>query len=102
MINDIGTSQFDISTLDIYDLGFRCNWLLLLCTFCFLIIFHKLSWQVNNEPSVGENAFVWLGSLVPLVADVANGRFTYESLTATTGLRLHFPAYDMFLKEMAK
>ncbi|KAG4915693.1 hypothetical protein JHK87_053250 [Glycine soja] len=57
---------------------------------------------VNNEPNVGEDAFVWLGSLVPLVADVANGRFTFESLTAPTGNRLHFPAYDMFLKEMDK
>ncbi|AES80902.2 DUF639 family protein [Medicago truncatula] len=57
---------------------------------------------VTNEPTVGEDAFVWLGSLVPLVADVANGRFTFESLTAPTGLRLHFPAYDMFLKEMDK
>ncbi|XP_057440561.1 uncharacterized protein LOC130732555 [Lotus japonicus] len=57
---------------------------------------------VNNDPNVGEDAFVWLGSLVPLVADVANGRFTFETLTAPTGLRLHFPAYDMFLKEMDK
>jgi hypothetical protein len=68
----------------------------------FLIIFHKQSHQVSNEPTVGEDAFVWLGSLVPLVSDVANGRFTFETLTATTGLRLHFPAYDMFLKEMEK
>ncbi|KAJ1409103.1 hypothetical protein SESBI_22994 [Sesbania bispinosa] len=57
---------------------------------------------VTNDPTVGEDAFVWLGSLVPLVADVANGRFTFESLTAPTGFRLHFPAYDMFLKEMDK
>ncbi|KAE9599654.1 hypothetical protein Lal_00046332 [Lupinus albus] len=57
---------------------------------------------VTNEPSIGEDAFVWLGSLVPLVSDVANGRFTFETLTATTGFRLHFPAYDMFLKEMDK
>ncbi|XP_045797589.1 uncharacterized protein LOC123891735 [Trifolium pratense] len=57
---------------------------------------------VSNDPTVGEDAFVWLGSLVPLVADVANGRFTFETLTASTGLRLHFPAYDMFLKEMEK
>ncbi|CAJ2672035.1 unnamed protein product [Trifolium pratense] len=57
---------------------------------------------VSNDPTVGEDAFVWLGSLVPLVADVANGRFTFETLTAPTGLRLHFPAYNMFLKEMEK
>ncbi|CAK8542877.1 unnamed protein product [Lathyrus sativus] len=57
---------------------------------------------VTNEPSVGEDAFVWLGSLVPLAADVTNGRFTFESLTAPTGFQLHFPAYDMFLKEMSK
>ncbi|KAH9784590.1 ArgH [Citrus sinensis] len=57
---------------------------------------------VNNEPSVGEDAFVWMGSLVPLVSDVINGRFTYEILTAPTGNRLHSPAYDIFLKEMDK
>ncbi|RDX64544.1 hypothetical protein CR513_56886 [Mucuna pruriens] len=57
---------------------------------------------VNNEPNVGEDAFVWLGSLVPLVSDVANGRFTFETLTASTGHRLHFPAYDLFLKEVNK
>ncbi|XP_020207110.1 uncharacterized protein LOC109792139 [Cajanus cajan] len=57
---------------------------------------------VNDEPNVGEDAFVWLGSLVPLVADVANGRFTFETLTAPTGFRLHFPAYDLFLKEIDK
>ncbi|KAL9668259.1 hypothetical protein QQ045_002638 [Rhodiola kirilowii] len=57
---------------------------------------------VNNEPNVGEDAFVWLGSLVPLVADVVNGRFTFETLTASTANRLHFPAYDRFLKEVDK
>ncbi|TYJ24146.1 hypothetical protein E1A91_A08G241100v1 [Gossypium mustelinum] len=55
---------------------------------------------VNDEPSVGEDAFVWLGSLVPLVADIVNGRFTFETLTAPTGNRLFFPAYDKFLKEI--
>ncbi|CAB4285861.1 unnamed protein product [Prunus armeniaca] len=55
---------------------------------------------VDNEQDVGEDAFVWLGSLVPLVADVVNGRFTFETLTAPTGNRLHFPAYDKFLKEI--
>lgn len=58
--------------------------------------------QVNNEPSVGEDAFVWFGSLVPLVTDVVNGRFTFETLTASTRNRLHFPAYDKFLKEIDK
>ncbi|KAI4350325.1 hypothetical protein L6164_004791 [Bauhinia variegata] len=57
---------------------------------------------VTNEPTVGEDSFVWLGSLFPLVADVANGRFTFETLTAPTGYRLHFPAFDMFLKEINK
>nr|POF09338.1 hypothetical protein CFP56_12831 [Quercus suber] len=57
---------------------------------------------VDNEPNVGEDAFAWLGSLVPLVADPVNGRFTFETLTAPTGNRLHFPAYDKFLKEIDK
>ncbi|XP_031254166.1 uncharacterized protein LOC116112118 [Pistacia vera] len=57
---------------------------------------------VDSKQSVGEDAFVWLGSLVPLVADVVNGRFTFEALTAATGYRLHFPAYDIFLKEIDK
>ncbi|KAF5735171.1 hypothetical protein HS088_TW15G00671 [Tripterygium wilfordii] len=57
---------------------------------------------VDNEQSVGEDAFVWLVSLVPLAADVVNGRFMFETLTATTCYQLHFPAYDMFLKEIDK
>ncbi|XP_071728708.1 uncharacterized protein [Rutidosis leptorrhynchoides] len=57
---------------------------------------------VNNKPSVGEHAFVWLGSLVPLVADFINGKFTFETLTSSTEGRLHFPAYDKFLQEIDK
>ncbi|XP_062113593.1 uncharacterized protein LOC133824653 [Humulus lupulus] len=57
---------------------------------------------VDNEPSVGEDAFVWFGSLVVLVTDVVNGGFTFEALTASTRNRLHFPAYDKFLKEIDK
>ncbi|XP_022718846.1 uncharacterized protein LOC111277017 isoform X2 [Durio zibethinus] len=55
---------------------------------------------VNDEPSVEEDAFVWLSSLVPLVADLINGRFTFETLTAPTGNQLFFPAYDKFIKEI--
>lgn len=61
-----------------------------------------LCWQINDEPSVGEDAFVWLAALVPFAADVVNGRFTFETLTAPTGNRLFFPAYDKFLKEISK
>ncbi|XAR64865.1 hypothetical protein NMG60_11008747 [Bertholletia excelsa] len=57
---------------------------------------------VDHEPSVTEDAFVWLGSLVPLVVDMVNGRFTFETLTASTANRLHFPAYDKYLKEIDK
>lgn len=57
---------------------------------------------VEHEPSVGEDAFVWFATLVPLIADVVNGRFTFERLTETTRNRLHFPAYDKFLKEIDK
>ncbi|KAJ0982575.1 hypothetical protein J5N97_010830 [Dioscorea zingiberensis] len=57
---------------------------------------------VNEEGSVGEDAFVWMVSLFPLAADVVNARFTFEALTAPTAGRLHFPAYDRFLKEMDK
>ncbi|KAG1333930.1 hypothetical protein COCNU_03G000490 [Cocos nucifera] len=57
---------------------------------------------VNEERSIGEDAFVWLASLLPLVADVVNARFTFETLTAMTASQLHFPAYDRFLKEMDK
>ncbi|KAL2553908.1 Plant protein of unknown function [Forsythia ovata] len=57
---------------------------------------------VDHESSVGEEAYVWLATLVPLVADVVNGRFTFETLTAPTANLLHFPAYDQFLKEINK
>jgi hypothetical protein len=45
---------------------------------------------------------VWFGSVFPLACDVVNARFTFEALTATTANRLHYPAYDRFLKEMDK
>ncbi|XP_022966210.1 uncharacterized protein LOC111465949 [Cucurbita maxima] len=57
---------------------------------------------VDDDPDVGEDAFVWLGTLVPLVSDLVNTRSTFETLTAPTGHRLHFPAYDKFLKEIEK
>ncbi|CAN6321395.1 unnamed protein product [Urochloa humidicola] len=57
---------------------------------------------VNEEPTVGEEAYVWFGSVFPLACDVVNARFTFEALTATTANRLHYPAYDRFLKEMDK
>lgn len=63
------------------------------CNFC---------WQVDHESSVGEEAYVWLATFLPLVADVINGRFTFETLTAPTANQLHFPAYDQFLKEINK
>ncbi|XP_022842828.1 uncharacterized protein LOC111366320 isoform X2 [Olea europaea var. sylvestris] len=57
---------------------------------------------VDHESSVGEEAYVWLATFLPLVADVINGRFTFETLTAPTANQLHFPAYDQFLKEINK
>ncbi|XP_051150624.1 uncharacterized protein LOC127265021 isoform X2 [Andrographis paniculata] len=57
---------------------------------------------VDGEPSVGADAFVWLAITVPLVVDTVNGRFTFETLTSPTGNRLHYPAYDKFLKEIHK
>ncbi|XP_033145362.1 uncharacterized protein LOC103864292 [Brassica rapa] len=56
----------------------------------------------DHEPSVGEDAFVYLASIIPLHVDVINGRYTFETLTAPTGHQLHFPAYDMFVKEILK
>lgn len=58
--------------------------------------------KVNEERGVGEEAFVWLASMFPLVADVTNARFTFETLTAPTASKLHYPAYDRFLKEIDK
>ncbi|KAM0944124.1 hypothetical protein DsansV1_C12g0116161 [Dioscorea sansibarensis] len=57
---------------------------------------------VDEEKSVGEDAFVWLASLLPVVADVVNVRFAFEAMTASTANRLHFPAYDRYLKEIHK
>ncbi|CAH9081414.1 unnamed protein product [Cuscuta europaea] len=57
---------------------------------------------VDHEPSVTEDAFVWLATLVPVIADVVNARFTFETLTAPSGCKLHYPAYNMFLKQIDK
>ncbi|CAN8314684.1 unnamed protein product [Cochlearia groenlandica] len=56
----------------------------------------------DHEPSVGEDAFVYLGSIVSLHVDIINGRYTFETLTAPTAHQLYFPAYDMFVKEILK
>ncbi|XP_075089461.1 uncharacterized protein LOC107816105 [Nicotiana tabacum] len=61
-----------------------------------------LPFLVSHKPSAGEDAFLWLSTIVHLVADVVNGRFTFETLTAPTENRLHFPAYNLFLKEIIK
>ncbi|VFQ84480.1 unnamed protein product [Cuscuta campestris] len=57
---------------------------------------------VDEEPSVGEDAFVWLATLIPVAADVVNARFTFETLTASSGSTLHYPAYNVFLKQIDK
>ncbi|KAL8152415.1 hypothetical protein V2J09_010175, partial [Rumex salicifolius] len=57
---------------------------------------------VDHEPGVQEDSFVWFASLFPLCGDVVNARSTFETLTSTTAYRLHFPAYDKFLKEIEK
>ncbi|XP_059308739.1 uncharacterized protein LOC132059914 isoform X1 [Lycium ferocissimum] len=61
-----------------------------------------LPFLVNHKPSVGEDAFLWLATLVNLAADFVNGRCTFETLTAPTENRLHFPSYNIFLKEIIK
>ncbi|WMV22816.1 hypothetical protein MTR67_016201 [Solanum verrucosum] len=61
-----------------------------------------LPFLVDHKPSVGEHAFLWLATLVNLVGDFVNGRCTFETLTAPTENRLHFPAYNIFLKEIIK
>ncbi|KAE8699222.1 Potassium channel tetramerization domain-containing protein / pentapeptide repeat-containing protein [Hibiscus syriacus] len=58
--------------------------------------------DVNHDPSVEGDAFVWSSSLVPLAADITNGRFTFEPLIAPTGNRLFFPAYDSCMKHLQK
>ncbi|MQL74623.1 hypothetical protein Taro_006987 [Colocasia esculenta] len=55
---------------------------------------------VDEELNVGEDAFVWLATQFPLIADVANARFSFETFTASTANRLHFPGYDKYLKEI--
>ncbi|XP_006360450.2 uncharacterized protein [Solanum tuberosum] len=61
-----------------------------------------LPFLVDHKPSVGEHAFLWLATLVNLVGDFVNGRCTFETLTAPTENRMHFPAYNIFLKEIIK
>ncbi|ERM93577.1 hypothetical protein AMTR_s00004p00112920 [Amborella trichopoda] len=57
---------------------------------------------VDDERNIGEDAFVWFSSVIPLAADILNARFAFETLTASTTGRLHYPAYDRFFKEIDK
>ncbi|VFR01770.1 unnamed protein product [Cuscuta campestris] len=65
-------------------------------------LIRKLIVEVDEEPSVGEDAFVWLATLIPVTADVVNARFTFETLTASSGSTLHYPAHNVFLKQIDK
>lgn len=79
-----------------------CLLILDICSFFCILIYNYFREQVDHEDSVREEAFVWLATLVPLTGDVVNGRFTFETLTASSGHQLHFPAYDKFMKEIDK
>uniref|UniRef100_A0A803MJV1 Uncharacterized protein n=2 Tax=Chenopodium quinoa TaxID=63459 RepID=A0A803MJV1_CHEQI len=57
---------------------------------------------VDHGQGVKEDAFVWFATMLPLPGDVINGRFIFETLTASTANILHYPAYDRFLTEIAK
>lgn len=73
-----------------------------ICSFFLYFNYSNFRAQVDHEDSASEEAFVWLATLVPLIGDVVNGRFTFETLTASSGHQLHFPAYDRFMKEIDK
>ncbi|XP_057730083.1 uncharacterized protein LOC130945373 [Arachis stenosperma] len=58
---------------------------------------------VTNEASVGEDAFVWMGSQFPLVADVANGRCIQhlQNQTKPNGVELADDEYILHVEGTA-
>lgn len=56
--------------------------------------------QVNNEKTVGLEAFARIAPACAVIADVATVQNLFDALTNTSGNRLHFLIYDKYLQSL--
>lgn len=53
--------------------------------------------QIDEDASVGIEAFSRIAPAVPLIADVIISDYIFEFLTASTGSRLQFSTFEKYL-----
>ncbi|XP_074274829.1 uncharacterized protein LOC141598900 isoform X2 [Silene latifolia] len=58
--------------------------------------------QVNNENTVGPEAFTRIAPACAAIADVVTTQNLFDALTNTSGSRLHFLIYDKYLQSLDK
>lgn len=62
----------------------------------------KIYLQVDEDVSVGVEAFSRIASAVPIVANVVISENLFAVLTKTTGSRLQFAIYDKYLSGLER
>ncbi|KAG9157696.1 hypothetical protein Leryth_022906 [Lithospermum erythrorhizon] len=58
--------------------------------------------QMDGDVSVGSDAFARIAPAVPIISNVFVNDTIFEVLTASTGGRLHFSAYDKYINGLEK
>lgn len=65
-----------------------------------MAIWFLLILQVDEDVSVGVEAFSRIASAVPLITNVVVSENLFELLTTSTGGRLHFFVYEKYLTSL--
>lgn len=58
--------------------------------------------QVDNEKTVGPEAFARIAPACAAVADIITVHNLFDALTSSSGYRLHFLVYDKYLRSLDK
>lgn len=58
--------------------------------------------QVDDEKTVGAEAFARIAPACAAVADIITVHNLFDALTASTGHRLHFLVYDKYIRSLDK
>ncbi|PON87750.1 hypothetical protein TorRG33x02_164450 [Trema orientale] len=58
--------------------------------------------QVDDEKTVGPEAFARIAPACAVVADIITVHNLFDALTASTGCRLHFLVYDKYIRSLGK
>lgn len=66
---------------------------------CFKLVEYD---KVDEEKTVGPEAFARIAPACPVIADVTTVHNLFDCLTCSSGSRLHFLIYDKYLRGLEK